>query len=290
MIYLSKICIVTDSTADIPDELVGAHGIKVIPLTVYLDGKSYLDRVNISNQEIYSYLSQCEQLPTTSQISPGEFVKTYTELAEAGYDGIVSVHLSKQLSGTVESARIASKMVEDKIKVAVVDSLSATIGLGSEVLFLAKMAEKGASLEEVSKTAEELAQKMDIIFLLDSLNNLEKGGRIGKASFLIGSILNIKPILRLKDGVIDCYEKVRGNKANKALLRLVDIVESQIDKTRPVHMVFGYNDKKESADLLRQEMSTRDLDIIDDGYFELGSVVSTHIGLGAFGVAFFQEQ
>lgn len=278
----------TDSTADISREVADCLGIVVIPLTVHFEDKSYLDRIDISNQEFYEHLKTCKTLPTTSQISPGVFLETYQRLADEGFEEIISVHLAKTLSGTVDSARIASQMVSDKIKVTVVDSLTATMGLGNFVTYLAKLISENAPMTKLQQALIEVPQKTSLYFLLDSLDNLEKGGRIGKASYLLGSILNIKPILRLEEGVIEGYDKVRGSKENKALIRLADIVAQKIDPSKKLYASFGYNDRRESGEQLKKLLQERGIETDEASWQEIGSVVSCHIGLGAVGIAFFQ--
>ena len=285
---MSKIVIVTDSTADIPSEIADRLGIVVVPLTVHFEDKSYLDRIDISNQEFYEYLKTCKTLPTTSQISPGVFLETYQKLAEEGFEEIISVHLAKTLSGTVDSARIASQMIADKVKVTVVDSLTATMGLGNFVHYLAKLINEKAPMAKVQQAIVEIPKKTSLYFLLDSLDNLEKGGRIGKASYLVGSILNIKPILRLEEGVIEGYDRVRGSKENKALIRLADIVAQKIDPSKKLYASFGYNDRRESSEQLKTLLQERGIETDEASWQEIGSVVSCHIGLGAVGIAFFQ--
>lgn len=285
---MSKIVIVTDSTADIPSEIADRLGIVVVPLTVHFEDKSYLDRIDISNQEFYEYLKTCKTLPTTSQISPGVFLETYQKLAEEGFEEIISVHLAKTLSGTVDSARIASQMIADKVKVTVVDSLTATMGLGNFVYYLAKLINEKAPMAKIQQAIVEIPKKTSLYFLLDSLDNLEKGGRIGKASYLVGSILNIKPILRLEEGVIEGYDKVRGSKENKALIRLADIAAQKIDPSKKLYASFGYNDRRESGEQLKTLLQERGIETDEASWQEIGSVVSCHIGLGAVGIAFFQ--
>ena len=263
---MTNIRILTDSTADLPQEIVEQYQITVIPLTVLIEGKPYLDRVDITNEEYYATLRKVDDLPTTSQPSPAVFAEAYEKLAQEGAEEIISLHLSSDLSGTVQGAGLAAKMVEDKVRVTVIDSRSATMGLG---------------------LVQTCVQNLDLFFLIDSLDNLQKGGRIGKAGFLVGSLLNIKPILRLKDGVIHAYEKVRGNKENKAMDRLIDDFCNKIDMNKPVYCAAGYCDNKELAEYMVAKMQERhpQLDVV---FMQIGCVVATHIGMGAVGIAFYQ--
>ena len=285
---MSKIAIVTDSTSDISLELAKELDIHIVPLTVNYNGKSYLDKIDVSNEDFYAYLKTCKTLPTTSQVSPGVFLEMYQELKDKGYDTIFSYHISKTLSGTVDSARIASKIISDEIKVSVFDSANETIGIGLLVISLAKWRNEGKDEKALTERFEEIKASSDLYFLIDSLDNLEKGGRIGKASFLLGSLFNIKPILRLYEGVIDGYDKIRGNKDNKALVRLADIVSEKIDKNKSLYLALGYNDNRDNALLLKQLLEERGVNLENALYSQIGSVVSCHIGLGAVGVAYFQ--
>lgn len=284
---MGNISIVTDSTADIPEEMVEALGITVIPLAIHHHDKTYLDRVDFSNEEFYQLLQETEKLPITSQPAPSEFIEVYKHLYEDGAETIFSLHLSGQLSGTVNGARMAAQTLGDDYDIRIFDSLSATIGLGLLVTTIAKKAHAGASADEIDTFLTEAIQNLKIYFLLDSLDNLEKGGRIGKASYLVGSILNIKPLLVLSNGVIAVHKKIRGNKDNRALNELARSALSEIDLTKTLYANIGYNDNRSSADalvsLLNREIETSEMD-----YFQVGSVVSTHIGLGAVGIAFFQ--
>lgn len=284
---MSKIAVVTDSTADIPQHLVEKYDITVISLTINTSEKSYLDRIDISNSEMYELLRDAKQLPITSQPAPSLFLDVYEKLIGDGYDTIISIHISQLLSGTVNSARIAAKQLGDKAKVYVIDSQSATMGLGLLTVLVAQGIIQGTSEEELLVMIDYMVEKMNLYFMLDSLNNLEKGGRIGKASYLVGSILNIKPLLQLREGVISVVKKIRGNKDNRAISELAKTILSEIDPSKKVYIAIGYNDHKVFAEeldnRLREELVNYEIE-----YYELGSVVSTHIGLGAVGAAYFQ--
>lgn len=284
---MAKIRVVTDSTSDLPDDLLKKYNITMIPLDVIIDGVAYKDRVDITNEEFYRKLKDCSVLPTTSQIPLGTFKETYEKLAQEGAEHIISIHLAKELSGTVEGARMAGKMVKDKVTVHVIDSQSATMGLGLIVLATAQAQATGMSIENLEKFSNELVKKSDLFFLLDSLENLQKGGRIGKAGYLVGSLLNIKPILRLKDGYIHAYEKVRGNKVDKAMNRLIEVIAEHIDPNKKVYCAVGYCDNREVAEQMVEKIKDK-IDCDEYVYMQIGNVVSTHIGMGAVGIAFYQ--
>ena len=284
---MSNIRIVTDSTADLTPELVNRYGIKVVPLEVLADGKAYKDKIDITNDEYYEILRTAKTLPTTSQPSPAVFADTYQALAAEGAEHIISIQISSELSGTYQSSVLAASLVADTVTVHNFDSRTATMGLGLIVLSAARMVEEGRSLEEILAQVEYMIQNSDLYFLLDSLDNLHKGGRIGKASHLFGSLLNITPVLNLSGGVISAYEKVRGNKGNKALERLIAILADKIDPNKKLYCTVGYCDNREIAEYMVEKLKTS-VNCDEFIYLQIGSVVATHIGMGAVGLAFYQ--
>lgn len=284
---MSKIRIVTDSTADLTPELVERYGIKVVPLEVLVEGKAYKDKIDITNDEYYEVLRSAAVLPTTSQPSPAVFAEAYRQLAAEGAEHIISIQISSELSGTYQSSVLAAGLVADTVTVYNFDSRTATMGLGLLVLSAARFVEEGRSLEEVLERVNYMIQNSELYFLLDSLDNLHKGGRIGKASHLFGSLLNIKPVLSLSEGVISAYEKVRGNKGNKALERLIAILAEKIDPNKKLYCTVGYCDNREIADYMVDKLKDK-VDCDEFVYLQIGSVVATHIGMGAVGLAFYQ--
>lgn len=289
-----RIAIVTDSTADIMPRLVDEYNIKVIPLIVNFGGKSYKDRVEISNKEFYEYIADAKTLPTTSQIAPAEFVNVYKACKEEGYDRVLSLHISSEMSGTCQSARVAAELVKDEILVEVVDTRTVTIGQSLIVVSMAKMVKENPDVDwnELLKTLDVMIKNTKILFLLDSLDNLQKGGRIGKASYLVGSVLNIKPILAVEDGFILAHEKVRGKKIEKTLDALTEAVLKLVDADKDICFELGANSEEYLAlfesrilpSLNNHQKAQQQR--YDNG--ELGNVVTTHIGLGAVGIAFYQ--
>lgn len=289
-----RIAIVTDSTADIPQNLAESLNIKVIPLSVHFGGRAYLDRIDISNEEFYSYIGTAKTLPTTSQPSPAQYLDVYRACKEEGAERVISMHISSEMSGTYQGAKLAAEMIKDEIPVEVIDSRTVTIGLGLQVVSLAQYLQDhpDASWDDVLECVQAIIKKTRIYFLLDTLDNLQKGGRIGKASYLVGSILNIKPVLVVEDGFISAYEKIRGKKIEKAVDHLTDIVVKMIDPTKTLHIVLGYNNEA-YLDILKNSLLPKLVAHLDDqgiapDSYELGSVVTTHIGLGGIGVAFYQ--
>lgn len=284
---MSKIRVVTDSTVDLFPEQAAQYGIEMVPLTVMINGNTYRDKYDITNEEFYQVLRTAEELPTTSQITPATFAEVYQRLAQEGAEHIISIHLSSDLSGTFQSSVLAANMVQDTVQVHSIDSRTATIGLSVIVLAAVRMVEEGLAIDDILAQLQQVVEKTDLYFLLDSLDNLHKGGRIGKASHLFGSLLNIKPILRLNEGVISAYEKVRGNKGNKAQEHLIDILLDKIDPNKKVYCVIGYCDNLETSQLIQERLEGK-IDCDEFIYVQIGSVVGTHIGMGAMGMAFYQ--
>lgn len=289
-----NVAIVTDSVADIPEILVDKYNIKVIPLTVHFGGKSYKDRIDISNQEFYQFIGEAKTLPTTSQPTPAQFIETYRACKEEGADKILSIHFSADMSGTCQGAKMAADMLKDEIDIEVIDSRTVTVGLGMLIIGIAQLIEEQPDIawETLLLRIQEMMSSSRILFLLDSLDNLQKGGRIGKASYMVGSVLNIKPILIVEDGVIGVHEKVRGKKIEKAIDRLTDDLIEVIDPSKKMYLALGFNNK-EYLEVLRDNLKAKieaygefDHELLLD--FEIGCVTTTHIGLGAFGIAFYQ--
>ncbi len=204
---MAGIRIVTDSTADIPDELRLAAGIEIVPLSVIFGEESLLDKVEIGPDDFVRRLKASgKALPTTAQPAIGLFEETYRRLADEGADTIVSIHLSERLSGTAGAARLAAAEVADRVTVEILDSRSVTLGLGFLALEAARIAARGGDVAEIVATVQRM---LPIIFFPDTLEYLQKGGRIGRAAAITGSILSLKPLMRLDEGVVVPHERTR---------------------------------------------------------------------------------
>lgn len=279
---MGKVRIVTDSTADIPDEVKERLGISIVPLKVIFGEETFLDAVTIKSEQFYEKLAQSSVLPTTSQPSPLEFSEVYGRLlAEDADSPIISLHLSAALSGTFQSAVIAHSMLEEESDITILDSRSASYGFGMRVVKAAEMAQAGESKERIIEAIEQLERDTKLYFLVDTLEYLQKGGRIGKASALIGSILNIKPILSLEpEGVVYAVDKVRGSK--KAMARIIELLK-QTYGDEPVGMTMAYSFRKDTAEelceLLKSQFNVRAIN-----WTTIGAVIGTHTGPGASAV------
>lgn len=204
---MQKIKIVTDSTADLSQEVIEKYDIHVLPLSISVNGQTYLDRVDLQPDEFIEEMIKSEELPKTSQPAMGTFVEMYDKLGEDGSE-VLSIHMTSGMSGTVATANSAASMTDTKITV--VDSQFITHALAYQVVEAAKMANEGRSLEEILKRVDEVRKNTRLYVVVDTLENLVKGGRIGKGKAFIGSLLNIKPIASLEDGVYNPVTKVRS--------------------------------------------------------------------------------
>lgn len=279
---MGKVRIVTDSTADIPLEERERLGISMVPLKVIFGEETYLDAVTIQSEQFYEKLIQSPVLPTTSQPSPMEFAEVYERLLEEDADSpIISIHLAAVLSGTYQSAVIAQSMLGNSADVTIIDSRSASFGFGLRVIKAAEMAQAGESKERILAEIERLEKDLGLYFLVDSLEFLQKGGRIGKASALIGSILNIKPILSLdKDGSVLPTDKVRGSK--KAMGRIAELLKQSFGSD-PVALTIAWTYGKETAMELGERIKN-ELNVRETSFTTIGAVIGTHTGPGTSAV------
>lgn len=285
-----KIGIVTDSTCDLGSDLLEKHGIEMIPLIInFSEEEVYRDTLDITNQDFFARLVQVEKLPTTSQPSIGWFVDKYKEMAER-YDAIISIHLAESLSGTCQSARMAANKVED-IRIEVIDSASASMGIGFQVLLARQLIDEGREFEEIVKRIKEVQNNIKIFFTVNDLSYLEKGGRIGKASAFLGSILNFYPILNIseKNGEILPVEKIRGKK--KIVKRMLELAKEEIGDLEELTLGFLHGSDLEYFDLFRTDL----MDYVEEkqiSYSEksnwISSVIGCHTGPTVYGVVLFK--
>lgn len=277
---MSNVKLVTDSTAYLPADLVAAHDISVVPVEVVIGGKAYRDGVDISANQVAQALADWQPV-STSRPSPAQFAQAYENAAAAGATGVVSVHLSSSLSGTYESALLAARSVD--IPVTIVDSETIAMGMGFAVLAGAKAAARGAELDEVEATVVDSAARTSVLFYVDTLEFLRRGGRIGRAAAMFGTALRVKPILVVQDGVVAPLEKTRTT--NKALARLADIVAEKVGELGgTAHLAVQHLAAAERADQLVDLLRTR-TGIQDILMGEVGAVVGAHVGPGMVAVS-----
>jgi DegV family protein with EDD domain len=276
--------IITDSTSDINLEQAAEMGITIIPLKVIFGDKEYKEGLEISMEVFYQKLVQAEKLPTTSQPAPDDFLEYFQEAKDAG-DSVVAILISGKLSGTVQSAMIAREMV-DYSEIYVIDSLSATAGLRLLVEHAACLRDQGKNVDQITKEIEYLKEKIVFLAMVDTLEFLQKGGRLSKSSAILGSLLKFKPIITLKDGVIGVVGKERGT--NKGIAKMLDTIDEvgTINSTFPV--VFGYTAEDSKAVLLK-EKAIEKYGMKEHRMYPVGCVVGTHAGPGACVIAYIRK-
>ena len=275
--------IIIDSTTDLAPELQGQ--VQVVPLVVSFGTEEYIDGVTITHEEFYSKLIESDVLPTTSQATPAAFAEVFEEVAAAG-DSAVVITVASQLSGTCQSARIAA---EDYDNIYVIDSGSVTLGAGILAEYALRCARSGMTAAEIAGLLEKKKEDICLIAMLDTLEYLKKGGRISAAVAFAGGLLNIKPVVNVKDGVINMLGKARGSKQGNNLL--VQEIEKTggIDFDLPI--LLGYSGL---SDALMKKYITDSAPLWENGidtlrYTSIGSVVGTHAGPGAIAAAFFHK-
>ena len=272
------IAIVTDSTCDLTPDLLAQIGVTSVPLYVLFDGKMHKDGLEITPQDIFTGLKSGKKTPSTSQPSPAEFAAAYYAALQHA-DEVLSIHISGQMSGTVGSARLAAQ--EFAGKVTVVDSRSVSMGLGLRVLRAAELAHQGLSMPEIVRQLEAAGAKADIRFTVDTLDFLRINGRIGGAQALLGSLLNIKPILVVKDGRVEAGGRVRGHK--KAMADIVEHVRKYVARHGNARLAVMCTPGGE-AYVQEVRAGLAGLTFEDMGDHQIGAVVATHAGPGTVGV------
>lgn len=274
--------IVTDSSADIPPGLLKELDISVVPLYVRFEEEVYKDGVTISHDEFYRRLTEGNLFPATIQPSPGDFKQMYESLAHDA-DGIVSIHLSEKLSGTCQSARQAAEMMENTCPIEVIDSQSMTIGLGMVCMAAARAARDGANLQETAQLARDALKDIHFLVLFDSLKYLAKGGRIGHAKSMLGTMLNIKPMLSMKDGVVIPVKMARS--FSKGIVELYDYMSSALQvKGNVKELAIMYNTAPQDAEALRDRIAPL-FPVEKIIMAEAGPILGTHAGPNLLGVS-----
>ena len=281
---MSKVAIVTDSSPNIPAEIIAENNIHVVPLTVIWGEENFYDGVDISPVEFYKRLETAKVMPSTSQPSVADFEVIFRSLHEQGYE-ILAVLISEDLSGTISSATQAKKLLPDA-KIEIVNSKSLAMDLGFQVLLAARAANQGASLEECKQLAEDARDRGGIIFVLDTLEFLHRGGRIGVSKRFMGTVLNVKPVLTIEDGKITPLDSVRTQK--KALEAIVDMIEERTKGHKNVRLATLHANNPETAQFILDKATER-INPVEQIFSELSPVIGTHAGPGAVGLAYIYD-
>ena len=273
---LSKIAILTDSASDITPDMIEGLDVAVIPIRLKIGENNYKDGVNLSKKEFWHKLLTEKVMPKTAQPSPAEFRDYYEELFNKGYEKIISLHISSKMSGTQQVAKVAREMLKREKDIIIVDSKSVTFGQAYQVLEAAKMIKAGAKLEDILTRLYEIADKMKVYFAVSDLTYLEKGGRIGRASSVIGNLLKLRPVLKLEDGEVSLETKTFGERG--AISYMEKIIKNEGKNSIYLYTAWGgTNQELQSTDILKKVADTM-RKIEYKGRFEIGATIGSHSG------------
>ena len=270
--------VVTDSTADLPDSWRAKYGIEVVPLKVLFGEETFRDGVDINNEEFFRKLATSTKLPTTSAPSPGEFAELYSRLAK-DHDGCISIHIGRQLSATAEAARVGAQTV-DGFNVNVIDSQTVTMPMA----FLCRVAAECATLDEATAAVEQRVPKCRVLALLDTLRYIEMGGRVSRAQAMIGTMLDLKPLLLVADGAMPkSVDRVRTR--SRAIPRMVEFFEGDL----PVeHVGVVHAQAPEEAERIAADLRER-YPGLEVPVGQIGCVLGTHTGPKALGLTYIKR-
>jgi len=276
---MNSVQLVTDSSCDLPEDLITQFGIGIVPLKIRFGQTEFVDRLELTTDQFWEKCRETDELPSTAAPAPGAFIAEFQRAADEGATGVVAIVLSGELSATIEAAQQAAREVEGNIDVRVVDSRTVTLGLGAVVVAAAQAAKRGANIDEVSNIATDSAARTHVHAALDTLENLRKGGRIGAAGSLLGSMLSIKPLIEVRDGVVEPAGKQRTR--TKALSYLVKVVEEHAHQIESIYVTHAACDDVDS--FVERIQSLVQTDVLVG---QVGPVVGAHAGIGTIGVAF----
>jgi DegV family protein with EDD domain len=276
---MARVRVVTDSACDLPPALAAEHGVVVVPLSIRFGSEEFTDGSAIPPEEFWARCAASPVLPETSAPAPGAFQEAFLAAADDGYDGVVCINLSSGVSATHQAARTAADMVADRIPVRTVDSKSMTMGEGLMVLDAAEFAATGATLDEVAGRVESVRSRTTVLGIVDTLEHLEKGGRIGGARALLGSLLSIKPVVTVRDGVV--AEESKQRTRSRSLRYLADKATQAGELSRIAVANGSATDIDEFMAMVGDVKSEHPLVLVD-----LGPVVGTHTGPGTIGLCF----
>ncbi|WP_427169303.1 DegV family protein [Fusobacterium nucleatum] len=273
---LSKIAVLTDSASDLTPDMIEGLDVTVIPIRLRIGENNYRDGVNLSKKEFWHKLMSEKIIPKTAQPSPAEFRDYYEELFNKGYEKIISLHISSKMSGTQQVAKVAREMLKREKDIIIVDSKSVTFGQAYQVLEAAKMIKSGVKLEDILTRLYEIADKMKVYFAVSDLTYLEKGGRIGRASSVIGNLLKLRPVLKLEDGEVTLETKTFGERG--AISYMEKIIKNEGKNSIYLYTAWGgTNQELQSTDILKKTADTM-RKIEYKGRFEIGPTIGSHSG------------
>lgn len=279
--------IMADSTADIPEALVKEYGIHIVPMSLVFGEETFVEGIDITVPQFYAKLAESKLLPSTSQTSPSQYVEVYRKLlSENNNAPIISIHLSSGMSGTYQAARLAHSMLEEElgheVDITVIDSLCATYGFGLQVVHAARLAKQGMPVAQIEEEVLKLGKQRRLYFLVDTLEYLQKGGRIGKAAAMIGTLLNIKPILSVdQEGIIYAVDKARGSK--RAASRAIELFIKDFGDHRDINIAVCDAVNPEGAEKFLEGMAQH-FTLHEVVRSNIGAVVGSHVGAGTLAI------
>ncbi len=279
---MGKTVVVVDSTADLPKSIRNELDIHMVPLNVHFGSEIYKDQIDLDSDGFYEKLKTSPIMPKTSQPSPGAFLDIYKQVATPD-DLIISYHISGKASGTIQSAIMAQSLLPD-YNIKVIDSEGLSLHYGMQAIEIARQALQGASFEEIKKHLEKVKQSIQVCFTVETLEYLHKNGRIGTANAFLGTVLNIKPILSIENGMVSGIEKVRSRK--KALLRLIEFTVEKMEDTLSgeIHLGIVQGDAKKEAATLEKELRKVFPKAVEIIRADMGPIIGSHAGPGTLGV------
>jgi DegV family protein with EDD domain len=280
---MARIRVVTDSACDIPEGIARRLDIDIVSLSIRFGDEEFTDRVDLSPEEFWAKCKASKTLPETSAPSPGAFQAAYERAKADGCDGVIALTLSALLSATNQSAVTGYKELADALPVQVVDTKAVSMAQGLLVIDVAELAATGADLDQLVAHAESLVTKVGVVAMLDTLEHLIKGGRVGGARALLGQVLSIKPLLELKDGVV--AEAGRQRTRSKALVAIADVAKSHAPLKR-FALVHGASSEVAALEALVADVATENAIIVTD----MGPVVGTHGGPGIIGLCWIEAK
>lgn len=279
---MSKIALVTDSTCSIPTELIQKYNITVAPQVLIWGQETLEDGVDITPSQFYTRLKKATVMPTTSQVTVAKFLEVYKNLLDQDFQ-VLSILLSSKLSGTVNSAVQAKAMLSPDAPIEIIDSNTTAMAMGFQLLAVARAVEQGATLHECVELAQKASHHTGIFFAVDTLEFLHRNGRIGGAKRFLGTALNIKPILEVRDGRVDAAEQVRTR--SKSLTRIIELVEKQIGGRTPIHLASLHANSPDDAHLVLEEANKK-FQPVESIFSEVGPVIGANTGPGVVGLAY----
>lgn len=272
--------IVTDSTCDLPDEWVSRYDIRVVPINIQFGSETYREGITIAQSGFYRKIEQLGIIPTTSQPSVGEFCDVYQALANEA-DDLISIHVTARLSGTVQSSELAANMVKDRVRVHVVDSMAGSAGLGWMVLDAARMNEAGSSVPEIIAHLEATRRRVTVTLTLADLRYAQMSGRVGRLQGALASLLDVKPVIWLEDGVLDVRSRVRTR--SRAIDHMLSITQGTAGADTPVNVATVHAEAPVEAEKLL-ELAEEYLNVRETFVEDLAISLAVHFGPGTIGL------